>query len=208
MRQLCFLLKGLLFAGAVLLVGGCTGFLPSRMPLHQQVSPLPPGPVCRVAILPFLNDSDYPYGNEIVQKVFATRFQGAGDHRVIQDGDVLKIYHQLRIIPGEPPTPEQLRIIGDRVDAQLMITGIILEMREDPGAHRTANPMIIMEVQILDGESGETLWTTFHRRRGTDYKKAMHFGTLHTVTGLSQQMAGEIINLWYERGLSQCTVLP
>ncbi len=139
-----------------------------------------------------------------MQKVFAAELQKAGGLTVIQEGDVVKVYQQLRILPGQAPTLEQFQVIADRVDAQLLLTGIVLEMREDPGEHQTVNPQLIMEVQLRDAGSGETLWTTFHRRRGTDYKKTMHFGTIHTVTGLCRQMAEEIFNLWNKKGFAQC----
>jgi hypothetical protein len=82
-----------------------------------------------------------------------------------------------------------------------------MEMREDR-AGNTVIPVIIMEIQLRDGNSGEIVWTAFHRRQGTDYKKTMHFGTIHTVTDLCRKMAEEIINLWYNKGLKQCDVLP
>ena len=188
----------------VFFLNGCG----TQMPLYRQLAPLPADPVCRVAVLPFLNDSDFPLGDAIVSKVFTMQFQDSGNYLVIQEGDILKVYQQLHILPGVAPTLDQLQIIANRVNAQLLITGIILEMREDRGEHGTVNPMLIMDIQIRDGRSGETLWNTFHRRQGTDYKKTMHFGTIHTVTGLSRQMAEEIINLWFKKGLTQCDVSP
>lgn len=185
---------------------GCANPLPGfdYFPYHQQMAPLPPGPLCRVAVLPFLSDSDFPLADAIVNKVFTAEFKGLGNYLVVQEGDILKVYQQLLILPGREPTLEQLQITADRVDAQLLITGIVMEMREDRGEHGTVNPMLIMEIQIRDGRSGETLWTTLHRRSGADYKKTMHFGTIHTVTGLSRQMTEEILTLWTKKGLRQC----
>jgi hypothetical protein len=127
---------------------------------------------------------------------------------LIQEGDILKVYQQLHLLPGDAPSLEEFRIVADRVNAQALITGIVLEMREGPGEHGTVNPMLVLELEIRDGRSGEILWTSFHRRQGTDYKKIMHFGTIHTMSGLSRQITEEIINLWYEKGLTQCNVLP
>jgi hypothetical protein len=188
---------------------GCETLLPNYnyMPYHQQLAPLPPGPLCRVAVLPFLNDSDFPLAGTIAGKVFTAVLDDSGNYLVIQEGDVTKVYQQMFIFPGVAPTLEQIQITADRVNAQLLISGIVMEMREDRGEHGTVNPMLLIEVQIRDGRNGEILWTTLHRRKGTDYKKTMHFGTIHTVTGLSRQMAEEIINLWYKKGLTQCNVL-
>jgi hypothetical protein len=185
---------------------GCASLWTSfdSLPMHRQVGPLPTVPVCRVAVLPFLNDSEFPFGDALVQKVFSAQFQQMNDHRVIQEGEVAKVYQQLHLLPGAAPSLEQYRIIADRVGAQLLLTGIVLEMRETPGEHQTVNPQLILEIQLRDAWSGEVLWTTFHRREGTDYKKTMHFGTIHTVTGLCRQMAEEIFNLWRKKGFAQC----
>ena len=192
----------ILFSG--FLLNGCgTGTT-----LHRQLAPLPYGPICRVAVLPFINDSDYPFGDTIINKVFATQFHEAGNYLVIQEGDILKVYQQLHILPGMEPSLEQFQIIADRVNVQLLITGIVMEMREDRGEQGANIPLIILEMQIRDGTNGEVLWTTYQRRQGLDYKKTMHFGTIQTVTGLSRQMSEEIINLWLNRGLKQCNVLP
>lgn len=195
----CILLCGLLSAG-------CAGS--GQLPLHQQLAPLPPEPVCRVAVLPFQNDSDFQFAGTLVSKVFSTQLQASGDYLIVQEGDIHKVYQQMHLLPGRVPTLEQLQIIANRVNAQALITGIVMEVRENRGEHGTVNPLIVEEVQLRDGYSGETLWTAFHRRQGTDYKKTMHFGTIHTVTGLSRQMTEEIINLWFKKGLTQCNVSP
>ncbi len=44
------------------------------------------------------------------------------------------------------PDLEQMQIIADRLNAEILITGIILEMREDPWQYATINPKIIMEI--------------------------------------------------------------
>lgn len=187
----------------------CSGCATSskQLPLHREMAQLPPGPVCRVAILPFLNDSDFPQGADIAKKIFMAELQGAGDFQILQEADVLKTYQQQHIYPGRAPTLEQVKVVADRVNAQLLVSGIVMEMREDPGQYLTVNPKIVMEIQIRDGRNGEVLWTAYHRRLGSDYTKTMHFGTIHSIAGLCRQMAIEIINLWFEKGLPQCSVL-
>ena len=125
------------------------------------------GQVCRVAVLPFANDSDYPLGDVMVKKIVMAELQEAGDYQVLQEGDVAKTFQQLRIYPGRMPNLEQMQIIADRLNAEILITGIILEMREDPWQYATINPKIVMEIQIRDGRNGETLWTAYHNRQGT-----------------------------------------
>ena len=188
----------------VLLSTGCA----TQLPYDQQMADLPPGPICRVAVLPFLNESDFPLADVIFSKVFAAQLHAASNYLLIQEGDILQAYQQLHILPMRKPSGEQFQIIASRVSAQLLITGTVLDMRENPAEHSTVNPLLIVDIQIIDGRSGEVLWTTFHQRHGSEYKKIMHIGTIHTVTGLSRQVADEIINIWFKKGLKQCNVLP
>jgi len=183
---------------------GCSPLLPGNQPVFGEIAPLPDEQVCRVGVLPFLNDSKYPLGDALATKIFSAQLQNVGGSLEIQEGNILKAYRQLHILPGLAPTPEQLLIIGDRINAQLLITGIVIEMREDRGPDNTVVPLVILEVQIHDGRSGEPLSKTYHRRWGSDYTKVMHFGTIHTITGLTRQIAMEIINLWLKKGILQC----
>jgi hypothetical protein len=208
----------------VLLGAGCGKLLPQteelpldlnlpglrqvQLPIHRQMAPLPKGPICRVAVLPFVNDTDYPLADVVMAKVFAAELLAAGNYQLIQEGDILKVYQQLRILPGETLAPEDLQVVAARIGAQLLITGIVMEMRENRTGRSGIDPVVGVDVQIRASQSGEALWTTYHRRQGSDYRKTMHFGVLHTVTGLSRQVAEEIINLWSEKGMAQCNVSP
>jgi polysaccharide biosynthesis protein PelC len=195
-----------IFCGSLILIllSGCG----AKLPHHVGMRPLPSGPVCRVSVLPFQSESDYPLANAVVHKVFSAEFQASGNYLVVQEGDIRKIYQQLRILPGQSLTPEEMQLLASRLKSQLLITGNVMEMRENPGENASVNPALAMDIQILDGSSSIPLWRTYHRRQGTDYRKAMHFGTIHTVTGLSQQVSREIINLWFKEGLTQCDVSP
>jgi hypothetical protein len=103
-------------------------------------------------------------------------------------------------------TPEQLQILANRLNVQLLIKGHVVEMRENPGGNNSVNPVLAMRMDIVDGRTADTLWNTYHRRQGTDYQKAMHFGQIHSVAGLCQQVSTEIITLWIKKGFTQCDV--
>jgi hypothetical protein len=152
-----------------------------------------------------LNESTFPFADAIVNKVFLTQLRSAADYIVVHEGDILKLYQQLHILPGQAPNREQMQVIADRLNAQVLVTGVVLEMRENIGEHGSVFPFIVMEIQLRDGRNTETLGITYHHRHGNYYKEVMHFGVLHTVTGLSRQMASEIINLWFKKGLTQCS---
>ena len=142
----------------------------------------------------------------IAFKIFSAEFAALNNAWVAQEGDVLKVYQNLRIFPGELPTPEQLQILANRLNAQVLILGHVVEMKEAPGPNDSGNPVLAMRVAIVDGRTAETLWNTNHRRQGTEYQKAMHFGQINSIAGLCKQVSEEIITLWIDKGLTQCDV--
>ena len=196
----CIVLSGIL----PLFMGGCS----STLPTLERVKPLPSVPVCRVAVLPFLDESDYPLANTIAYKVFIAELNSLGNYMITQEGDIQKIYHQLRIPFGQSPTQEQFQILANRLNVQLMFIGKVIEMQENRGINETGNPVFAMRVDILDGHTGDLLWSVYHHRQGIDYQKTMHYGIINTISGLCRQVSSEIINLTFKQGLTQCDVSP
>ncbi len=82
-----------------------------QLPYHREMAPFPTGQACRVAVLPFANDSDYPLGDVMVKKIVMAELQEAGDYQVLQEGDVAKTFQQLRIYPGRCPTLSRCRLL-------------------------------------------------------------------------------------------------
>jgi hypothetical protein len=187
----------------MLCISGCATELPNL----QRLRPLPADDhICRVAVLPFTSESDYPQAAFIVAKVMSAELNTLGNYIVTQEGDVDKLYQQLRILPGQSPTQDQLQILANRLNTQLLFTGHVIDMRENPGENKSVNPVLTVQVDILDGRTADTLWSIYHRRQGLDYQKAMHFGVINSMAGLCKQVVAEIINLTFKKGLAQCDV--
>lgn len=159
---------------------------------------------CRIAVLPFLNESHYKQGDIILQKVFTAELIKAGDYSIAQEGDILKLYQQIKIYSGHSPDYEQLRIIADRLNVQLLITGRIIEMNENL-VNLSVNPELALSVQIFDAKTGTILWTTYHRKNGEQYRTLLHFGKINSITTLAQIMTQEVIEKWISEGFKKCT---
>jgi TolB-like protein len=189
-----FLLIAILFA-----VSSYTSSRPSleKKNVYEGVS------ACAVALLPFTNASRFEQGDLISQRVFAAELNRVGGIAVASEGDVQNIYRELRIFPNQPPDIEQIRVLGSRLDVQLLISGRITEMEERMGDNYV-NPVLALTLQVYDAKSGKTMWTTYHRREGSDYRTVMHFGLVNSVTQLSRIMSDEIIEEWFAEGMKQC----
>lgn len=173
------------------------------LPYLQQTSVLPAKNICNIAVLPFLNESQYKQGGFIGYRVFMAELTRFGMYNVVQEGDIREVYRQMKIFPNRLPGHEELAILGNRLDSEILVTGRIIEMTED-FIGREMNPSLAIILQIHDSRTGRVLWTTYHKRQGTDFRTVMHFGKINTITSLAKQVSHEVLTLWKERGLQGC----
>ncbi len=81
--------------------------------------------------------------------------------------------------------------------------GTILQM-EERKERAGMDPSLAVSIKILDANTGETLWTTYHRRQGSQFRKVMHFGMVNTITSLAQRVSDEVLEQWFRKGLRGC----
>lgn len=175
-------------------------------PTLDRLRPLPAEPVCRVGLLSFINESEYPLADMVAYKIFLSEFNSLTGAWLASEGDVKKLYQEFRIYPGQSASLEERKILASRLNVGLLIVVTILESEEKPTAAQSVNPMVSMRAAIIDGRTGQTLWSSYHQREGIDYKLAMHFGQINSLAGLYQRMFEEIITLWKKEGLQQCDI--
>ncbi len=188
--------------GTIVLVLTCCS-CSTKVATLQVLSPLPEHEICRVAVLPFANESKFNLGGLLFYRVFMAELVKTGHFDVVQEGDVQEIYEQIKLLAGDEPNIEQIRLLGSRLGAQAIITGIVMKMGERK--ERTGmNPSLAVNINILDARTGETLWSTYHSRAGADYRKVMHFGMVNTLTALAQHVSQEILTLWSKKGFNGC----
>lgn len=160
-------------------------------------------PICSVAVLPFVNNSQFDQGDIVVQRIMVAGLSKVPGLKIAGEGDVRQLYPELQIFPGQQPAIEQMKIIGSRLAVQALITGEIVQMAEESRG-REINPILEIHLQVFDADSGQTMWATFHRRDGRDFRKLMHFGMVNTVSELAMVMADEIYLEWQNEGFAQC----
>ncbi len=169
----------------------------------QTLAELPPEASCKVAVLPFSNQSSYPDGEKVFYKIFYSELIASGFFTVIPEGDITKLYQQLQMYPNLKPTLEQRLIISGRLDTSIFIGGDILDMQENSDGLYLKTKLTVV-LRLYDGGDGKMFWATYHKRQGQDYRQLLHFGRINTITTLARQMAREIINLWREKGMQPC----
>lgn len=185
---------------AVIAAFGC---VPSSSGPEVNVLGEAPKPICRIAVLPFVNTTDYALGDAIVYRIFVAELNRLGVFTVAQEGDVRRILRQMKLTPQETPGHEQTLVLADRLGVDAIITGEIVDMHEEEGA-QDSDPLLAVDLKLLATGSNKPLLTTYHRRRGEDYRKVMHFGLVDTMTSLAVRVSDEILEIWFAKGLKPC----
>jgi len=150
-----------------------------------------------------MNETDYPQAGAIVYRVFMAELVRSGRFDVVRQGDIRDLFHDLRIWPGQQPRTEQMKILGDRLGAKIVITGTVVEMTEVANAG-IVNPTLAVSLNIVETDPVHLLWCTYHRREGKQYRKVMHFGVVNTATSLARLVSQEVLELWLKEGLRGC----
>jgi hypothetical protein len=178
-----------------------------QLPAFHALAPLPAEGICRVAVLPFINETHFDDGVIIFHRLFNTELTELDNFQISQEGDIREAFRKERISPGiKRPTIDQLRILGNYLNVQLLIIGYVTEIVEAGGKKGVKDPQITVKLEVMDAFTGQTLWSTYHRRSGSEYTKIMHFGFVSTFTRLSSRMSQEILERWVSEGLiAQCS---
>lgn len=163
------------------------------------------GKICRIAVLPFVNQTAYKQGDDIFARVFVSELVNKGGYQIAQEGDVRKFYQQMQLLPTQGPSVEQLRAMADLLDVQVIVAGTVVEMQEKSKYGQRLDPSVAVIVRIIEGVSGRTLWASYIRREGKQYRKVMHFGLVNSLTSLARHSSAEIVAEWQKQGFQKCS---
>ena len=181
-------------------LAGCGGPRPHVLS-YKTTTPLK---VCSIGVIPLINRSEYEQGDRVLYRVLLSQLVNKNTWRMALEGDVRRIYRELRMRVWVQPTPEQLQVIASRLGVDVLVGGEILEMKEQVEGERV-NPNVKVLLKVYSGKDGTLLWATHHSRQGSDYRKLMHFGLSNTVSELGKKMMKEVLELWEEEGLLICS---
>lgn len=199
-KKICCVMSGVVvFLLGVFALSGCGG----KKPYVQEFARKSSGERQSIAVLPFANRSGYDQGGKIVHRLVLVELVQQCNLRVALEGDVFKIYRQMRLKPWDVPDVEQMRIMAVRLGVDTLVAGEVLEMDEKV-TPSGVSPALSIQVRVYDGKSGLIQWSSLYRREGGDYQKMMHFGMVNTVSELGKKMVQEILGVWKEKGLLSC----
>ncbi len=179
---------------AIFIICACSSSLP-RVDVVRSGLKHP----CRVIILPFVNQTDNPSIGRFLYRILFSELIESNMFQVVPEGTVRRFMTMERCLIGQPLSPELTKLLAKRTGAEAIISGEVIQVVD-----RGEDIQLAFNIWVRDIQTGKLLWNTYHRRSGEDYRKALHFGRIYTLTGLAKRMVDEVIKSWQKRGLGGC----
>ena len=160
--------------------------------------------VCKVAVLPFTNETLQPTAAIKVFRIFSGELIASRNFQVEPEGEVYFFLNRNRLRPVDLLKSDLYAELARQLDVDVVIRGRVITL-EDRSSANGRLPYCAIQIDILTAESGALLFSTYHRRSGEEYQTLLHYGTIHTTSGLIAEVSREIINAWEKKGLSHCS---
>ena len=128
-----------------------------------------------VAVLPFANLTTAPKAEERVRDVFMTMLQATGAVYVLPPGEVARGVSRVALPNPVAPTAEEVVRLAKNLEADVVITGTLLEYGEVRSASATAN-VISMSVQMMEAQTGKLVWSASSTQGGIGAGKRLFGG--------------------------------
>jgi len=153
---------------------------------------LPDAPRARIAILPFDNLSDAGDAGDTMTLVFFSAVGTNPRYEPVESGIVATVLDSMRIRLTSALSAEQLSALGQRLGAQRLLVGSVLEsgtVRTDDGDL----PSVGVTVKLLDPATGRVLWTRMGFKTGADKETLFGWGRERSRPRLSERLAEELL---------------
>ena len=186
-----------------LTLSACSG---KRGPGIVLIEPGSIANVCRVAVLPFVDEAKDRGIDQLSSRIFRNELVNSNLFIVESEGDLRIFMAQKKLVVSDfMETRTRLyQELGAKLRVDAVVRGTIIKSGIDKTVIGAPVPFITLKLELIDTRTGKLLMDTFHRRRGDDYRKLMHVGIVGTKTGLMVRVAAEIIQTWKKNGAEKC----
>ena len=150
-----------------------------------------------VAVLPFENLTVSPKAEDRVREVFMTMLQATGDTYVIPPGEVSRGISRSAVSNPVAPTTEDIVRLAKNLEADVVVTGTVLEYGEVRSATTTAN-VISLNVQMLEGQTGKVIWTGASTKGGIGAAKRLFGGGGEPMNDVTAEAVGDLLHRLFQ----------
>ncbi len=155
--------------------------------------PFPGGRKCRIAILPFQNETERKGGGEILMLHFARQLVNKRDVEVIEPGAMRQKLIDLRMIMSKGVSLADMDVIADVLDADMILAGKCSRYDDYEGV--SGIPRVMFSVLMIERESRKMVWSSASYNEGDNGVLFFDFGKLRTASSLASRMTQAVAEL-------------
>lgn len=119
----------------------------------------------RVAVLPLENLTTERFAADRVRELLVVELSAKALFEVVESGEVNRVLRTKNLASAAEIGPAQIAEIGAELNAQALLTGSVIEFREQRTGTLNA-PDIALSLKLLDVETGLVIWSVTDARTG------------------------------------------
>jgi hypothetical protein len=123
------------------------------------------GLIQSVVVMPFENLSSSSKAGETSRDVFMTTLQAKVDLYVIPPGEVQRAISRTQPVNPMVPTEEEIVKLAANLEADVVITGTVLEYGQVRSGSASAN-VCSLSIRMFEGQTGRVVWSASSTRGG------------------------------------------
>lgn len=150
------------------------------------------GAIQTVAVMPFQNLSRENVAAERVRDVFINGLLSTGAVYVLPVGEVARGVARQEIQNPATPSPEEVVKLAAVLKAQAVITGVVREYGEVRSGSSAAGAISI-SVQMLEAQTGKTVWTASSTKGGIDMWDRLLGGGGRPMNDVTRDAVNDVI---------------
>jgi TolB-like protein len=148
----------------------------------------------RAAVTVFENASERRGAGRILADVFTSAVFHHGRFEVIDPGEVNEALIAFGRTPYGGMDISTLRDFKKRTGIDAIFKGTVYRYNEGLKREATTSPEIVLDITLLDAETGKTLWFATGERSGDDSQIALDFGVIRSMIPLIRKTVAEMLN--------------
>lgn len=150
------------------------------------------GAIQTVGVMPFQNLTRESLAADRVRDVFINRLLSTGTLYVQPVGEVARAVGRLELQAPATPSPEEAVKLASLLKAQAIITGVVQEYGEVRSGSSSAN-LISVSVQMLEGQTGRTVWTASSTKGGISVQDRLLGGGGQPMNDVTRDAVNDLI---------------
>ncbi len=182
-------LRGLLLSVTLLLAVSCAPTVTSNVYRDPNMDF---GAIQTVAVMPFQNLSRESVAADRVRDVFINGLLSTGAVYVLPVGEVARGVARLEVQNPATPSPEEVVKLAATLKAQAVLTGVVREYGEVRSGSSAAGAISI-SAQMLEGQTGKTVWTATSTKGGIDVWDRLFGGGGRPMNDVTREAVNDVI---------------